>query len=119
MSTVKQLDVLVNTWTIDQCIYGGCNKNLDCISLGIPVISPFSISFADQFGADYPLFYQNHDSRTLKTSLEKIITNQDNLNILDFVFEDFCNASNCFNFEKDNKGDENISVEIISKHEDS
>ena len=79
MSTVKQLDVLVNTWTIDQCIYGGCNKNLDCISLGIPVISPFSISFADQFGADYPLFYQNHDSSSLKNSLEKIINEQDGI----------------------------------------
>jgi len=49
----------------------------------------------------------------------KITTNQDNLDILEFVFEDFCNASNCFNFEKENKGDENIFVEIISKHEDS
>ena len=34
------------------------------------------------------------------------------------IFEDFSNASNCFNFDKEKIDDENIKVEIISKIED-
>ena len=45
----------------------------------------------------------------------KISTNQMNFKILDFIFEDFSNASNCFDFEKDVNEDENIIIEIISK----
>lgn len=48
----------------------------------------------------------------------KITTNQENLEIIDFIFEDFSNASNCFNFDKEKIDDENIKVEIISKIED-
>lgn len=52
-----ELDVFVNTWKHAQQIYGGSNKNLDALSLGIPVISPRTPAIEEQLGVDYPLYF--------------------------------------------------------------
>ena len=79
LSYVSQIDVVINTWNSNTCIYSGSNKNLDCITTNIPLICPYSISYADVLGYDYPLFYNINNSNTLKQKLELVITNNDNI----------------------------------------
>jgi glycosyltransferase involved in cell wall biosynthesis len=52
-----ELDVFVNTWKHEQQIYGGSNKNLDALSLGIPIITPRTPAIEEQLGSDYPLYF--------------------------------------------------------------
>jgi|SaaInlStandDraft_5_1057022.scaffolds.fasta_scaffold01256_4 hypothetical protein len=79
LSYVSQFDVVINTWSSNTCIYSGSNKNLDCITTNIPLICPYSISYADVLGYDYPLFYNINNSNTLKQKLELLITNNNNI----------------------------------------
>ncbi|MEX0597357.1 MAG: glycosyltransferase family 4 protein, partial [Candidatus Paceibacterota bacterium] len=83
---LKQVDFCVNTWKNKCVIYSGSNKNLDCISSNVPIILPFSYSYIDIFGKDYPLFYNAYDPKLRYTQLseliEKIIKKQIDMNII-------------------------------------
>lgn len=79
LECLSQLDVVINTWNISTCIYSGSNKNLDCISLNIPLICPYSLSYAQVLGADYWLYYKINDSKTLINNLKKILFNENNI----------------------------------------
>jgi glycosyltransferase involved in cell wall biosynthesis len=76
MSVLRQCDVCINTWLLNTAIYSGSNKNLDAVSVGIPVIVPYSLSYAEIFGDDYPLYFSMEDRRQVEILLNKIIENE-------------------------------------------
>lgn len=47
-----------------------------------------------------------------------IVTNKNYHAILNHSFDDFCNASNCFEFQKEINNEDNIAIEIISNNEE-
>jgi glycosyltransferase involved in cell wall biosynthesis len=69
-----ELDIIVNTWKAKPQIFSGSNKNLDAISLGIPLIAAKTPSYVEQLGEEYPLFYDFTEATTrFPSSIERQI----------------------------------------------
>ena len=95
LSYVAQFDIVINTWSTNTCIFSGSNKNLDCISMKVPLLCPYSISYADVIGYDYPLFYDLNKSNTLQEKIETVILNTDN--VVNLVKDRFNSISKNYN----------------------
>jgi hypothetical protein len=58
---LANIDICINTWVNNCIIYSGSNKLLDCVAVNTPIVLPYSYTYAEIVGPDYPLFYSYSD----------------------------------------------------------
>lgn len=105
---LSQINVCVNTWNNNVIIYSASNKNLDCISVNVPVIIPYSISYAEIFGYDYPLFYSYENVKNDITDL--IVSVLEKKYDVSELYEKIRNTYNCSIYEKYKKQIYNLLI---------
>jgi glycosyltransferase involved in cell wall biosynthesis len=79
-SYLDSCDIVIDTWNNEQIIFGGSNKLIDCINVGIPVITAKTFSHLEMMGNFYPLYhefkhtedyFENEIENEIKSKIEK------------------------------------------------
>lgn len=76
-SYLNECDIVIDTWNNEQIIYGGANKLIDCINIGIPVITAKTFAHIELLGKEYKLFHTfQATEKFFNINIEKEIENK-------------------------------------------